>query len=109
MSQQLPADFEYLKEMYSDAYYPTFLVDKIKDLIQQVVAFIEQGGHSKEEIQQAFDSMTLGINALEDAFYEEDSELETVARESIGATVQDILTHFNIDINVEEAIREREW
>lgn len=109
MTEKLPSDFEYLKEMYEDDYFPNFLVDKIKDLIKNTVSFIEEGGHSKDEIQSSFDQMTVGINELEDEFNENESEIETGARESIGDTVDKILNYFNIDIDVEEAIREREW
>ncbi|HEY0668008.1 MAG TPA: DUF5713 family protein [Sphingobacteriaceae bacterium] len=109
MSKRLPDSFEYLKDMYDDGYYPNFLVDKVKDLIKKTVSFIEEGNHSKEEIQASFDKMTVGINALEEEFEENDSEIETGARESIGDTVEKILNYFEIDIDVEEAIREREW
>jgi len=37
------------------------------------------------------------------------SDIETVARVSIGETVIHILKHFNIDIDVETAIRNRDW
>ena len=40
---------------------------------------------------------------------ENDSEIETVARDSIGVTVEKILNYFEIDIDIEEAIRERDW
>ena len=36
---KFPYDFEYVKEMYDDAYFPNFLVDKIKEIIQEVVTF----------------------------------------------------------------------
>ncbi|MDR1735725.1 MAG: DUF5713 family protein, partial [Oscillospiraceae bacterium] len=42
-------------------------------------------------------------------FYENDSELETTARESIGETVMAMLERFGIGIDIETAIREREW
>lgn len=109
MTKKLPNDFEYLKEMYEDDYFPNFLVDKIRDLIKNTVSFIEEGGHSKAEIQSSFDQMTLGINELETEFEENESEIETGARESIADTVDKILSYFNLDIDVEEAIREREW
>ena len=40
---------------------------------------------------------------------ENDSEIETVARECIAATVAYILEWFGIPIDTEEAIRERDW
>lgn len=53
--------------------------------------------------------MTLAINALQDEFYENESELETGARDSIAETIISILAHYKIDIDIEELLREREW
>lgn len=95
--------------MYKDDYYPNFLVDKIKVLLEGGVHYLEQGPHSLEEIQAKFDEITLAINDLEDEFYANSSELETVARDSIAETVIDILQAYNIELDVEDALREREW
>ncbi|WP_042476821.1 DUF5713 family protein [Bacillus ndiopicus] len=102
-------EINYLETMYKDDYYPKFLVDKIKVLIEGVVQYLEQGTHSLENIQEKFDEMTLAINDLMEEFYEHDSELETVARDSIAETVIDILEAYNIDIDVEDALEERDW
>ncbi|TKI50728.1 hypothetical protein FC748_03175 [Lysinibacillus tabacifolii] len=95
--------------MYEDSYYPTFLVNKIKENIMKVVHFIEEGHHTIEEVQEKLDEMTVAINELQDEFYEHDSEIETVARDSIAITVEEILQYFEIDIDIEEAVRERDW
>lgn len=42
-------------------------------------------------------------------YEENDSELETVARESIAETVEYILEWFDIGIDTEDAIGERDW
>lgn len=107
--QKLPENFEYLKDMYKDDYFPNFLVDKLKAIIKETVTFIEEGNHSTNEIQESFDKMTLRINDLQEEFEENGSEIETVARESIGETVEKIIQYFNIDIDIEEAIRNRDW
>jgi predicted DNA-binding ArsR family transcriptional regulator len=108
-AKRLPEDFEYLKEMYHDAYFPNFLVDKLKDVIKVTVKFIEETNHTKEEIQKALDQMTLKTNELQEEFDQNGSEIESVARDSIALTVENILKYFDIDIDIEEAIREREW
>jgi hypothetical protein len=107
--EKLPKDFHYLEDMYKDDYFPDKLVDKVKLAIENVVKFIEEGGHTTTEIQKAFDKMTITINGLQDEFERAGSEIETGARESIGETVMKILEYFRIDIDVEEAIRERDW
>jgi hypothetical protein len=107
--KKLPEDFKYLPEMYDDQYFPDFLVNKIKIQIMEMVTFIESSNHTTEEIQGALDQMTIAINDLQEEFEENDSEIETIARDSIGMTVDRILTFFGIDIDIEEAIRERDW
>ena len=102
-------NYKLLEDMYSDSYFPDFLVDKVKDLIMKVIELLETGERDSKKIQKAFDKMTLAINDLEEEFEENDSELETVARDSIGATVEYILRWFEIDIDVEDAIGERDW
>ncbi len=103
------SDFKLLEDMYRDDYYPDFLVDKIADEIKKVISFLEDGTHTYAEIQERFDIMTIAINDLEEEFDENDSEIETVARESIGAAVDYILEWFDIGIDTEEAIGERDW
>ena len=78
-------NYKLLDEMYQDDYYPAFLVDK------------------------TLDEAVCGINDLQEEFDEHDSEIETVARECIAATVAYILEWFGIPIDTEEAIRERDW
>ena len=95
--------------MFEDDYYPKFLVEKVEKLIRNVIEFLETGENDVEIVQKKLDEMTIGINDLEDEFYENESEIETVARDSIGVTVEYVLKWFGIDIDIEEAIREREW
>ena len=99
----------YLVDMYEDEYYPKFLVDKIKILIMGGVQLLESGEKDIEKIQKKFDELTIGINKLEEEFDENDSEIETVARESIGQTLRDIIEHFNLNIDDETLMRERDW
>lgn len=101
--------YKLLEDMYQDGYFPDFLVDKVKALVQEVIVFLENGERDLEKIQKKFDVMTEAINDLEEEFEENDSELETAARDSIGETVAYILNWFDIDIDVEEAIRMRDW
>lgn len=101
--------YKLLEDMYQDGYFPDFLVDKVKALVQAVIVFLENGERDLEKIQKKFDVMTEAINDLEEEFEENDSELETAARDSIGETVAYILNWFDIDIDVEEAIRMRDW
>ncbi|MBR1442636.1 MAG: hypothetical protein IJ583_03795 [Firmicutes bacterium] len=101
--------YELLGEMYQDEYFPDFLVDKVKNEIQKVIEILENGETDTEVIQTKLDEVVCAINELQDEFDENDSEIETVARDCIGETVEYILKWFNIDIEIEEALRERDW
>ena len=108
-AQKLPADFAFLPEMYGDEYFPAKQVDKVKAAIQKVVAYLEKGDFTTDKVQEKLDSMTSKINDLQEEFEEQDSEIETGARESIADTVERMLAHFKVGIDIEEALREREW
>ncbi|WP_455003155.1 DUF5713 family protein [Cardiobacterium hominis] len=103
------ADYQPLYEMYDDEYFPDFLVDKIKAELDKVEAVLAGGEKDTAIIQQYFDTMTRAINDLEAEFDANDSEIETVARESIGEAVDYLLQKYRIAIDLEEALREREW
>ena len=106
---EFDADYQPLYEMYDDDYYPNFLVDKIKAELDKVEAVLAGGEKDTAIIQQHFDTMTQAINDLEDEFDENDSEIETVARDSIAEAVDYLLQKYRIAIDLEEALREREW
>ena len=103
------SNYKLLDEMYQDEYYPNFLVDKVKDELQKVIDLLESGETDTEVIQETLDEAVSGINDLQEEFDENDSEIETVARDCIGVTVDYILKWFGIPIDMEEAIRERDW
>ena len=102
-------NYKLLDEMYRDEYYPDFLVDKVKDELQKVIGLLESGETDTEAVQEALDAAVCSINDLQEEFDENDSEIETVARDCIGVTVDYILKWFGIPIDMEEAIRERDW
>lgn len=100
--------YSFLVKMYNE-YYPDFLVDKIKAELESVVAFLETGVSDLDQIQEKFDAMTMAINDLQEEFWENGSEIETIEREIIAADVDKILQWFDIDLDVEDAIGERDW
>lgn len=109
MGSKYDRTYRYLKDMYADKYYPKFLVDRLKSELERVVAWLEMGEHDAEEIQAEFDRMTKAINNLADVFYENDSEIETNARNAIAIDVINIIKYFGLPIKVDEALRLRAW
>lgn len=99
----------YLLGMYQNGFYPTFLVDKIKESMLEVTRTIEEEHPSNAEIQRMLDKMTSDINALQDEFKAHNSDIEFVARESIAETVESFLDHYGINIDIETALRKRSW
>ncbi len=102
-------NYQMLAEMYQDDYYPDFLVDKISALLRKVIALLENDETDLKVIQSALDEAVEGINDLQAEFDENDSEIETVARDTIGETVAYILEWFDINIDIEDAIAARDW
>lgn len=98
-----------LEEMYQDDYFPDFLVEQVQELlaVELVEFFSDEDTH--EEAQEQLDFVTLQLNDLAAVFEENGSEFETVARDSIGSSIESILDHYKIDIEIEDAIRLREW
>ena len=103
------SNYQLLDEMYEDEYFPDFLVDKVKNELQKVIDLLENSETDTEAVQEKLDEVICAINDLQDEFDENDSEIETVARDCIGETVAYILERFGIPIDIEEAIRERDW
>ena len=100
----------YLRDMYEDEYFPGFLVDKVKTLLADVVVFLETGERNMGKIQEKFDDMTDRINELQQEFWDNGSDIETGARDSIGETVRHIIAHFRLsDYDSEDALRNRDW
>ena len=107
MMKAFDPNYKLLDEMYQDNYYPVFLVDKVRDELQKVIDLLESGETDTEVIQKTLDKAVCGINDLQDEFYENDSEIETVARDCIGDTVAYILEWFGIPID--RIRREAKW
>ena len=57
-------NYKLLDEMYQDDYYPAFLVDKVKDELQKVIALLESGETDTEVVQETLDEAVCGINSL---------------------------------------------
>ena len=73
------------------------------------IGLLESGERNTEVIQDKLDEVVCAVNGLQEEFEENDSEIETVARDCIGETVSYILEWFDIPIDIEEALRERDW
>lgn len=98
-----------LDMMYKDDYFPNYLVDKIKAEIEKVEEFLKAGNKDIKKIQVELDKMTEAINDIDEELNEAGSEIETMAREDIADSVYVLLKEYQIDIDIETAIRNRDW
>ena len=103
-------DHKFLAGMYGDAYFPPFLVDKCKAILVRLCESIE-----KERPQDASalcvltHAATEEFNRLAEEFEENDSEIETGAREVIAEDFDTIAKAYGFDVDVEELIAPRDW
>lgn len=107
--KQFDPNYQLLADMYRDDYFPPHLVDKVKAELVKVIEFLQTGVTNLELIQAKLDEVVCAINDLQEEFDAQDSEIETVARDDIATSVIYILDWFNIELDIEEALRERDW
>lgn len=108
-SEAFGKDYQILADMYNDDFYPKFLVDKLKSELEKIIAFLETGERNLGKIQNEFDRAFIEMNKLQDEFSKNNSELETVARESVWEAVEYIVRKFNLEIDFKEASRKMEF
>jgi Family of unknown function (DUF5713) len=102
--------YPFLQVMYEDEYFPKFLVDKGKAILVRLCETIEaRKPADNDSILQLTHAATDEFNALAEEFFENDSDIETVAREAIGGDFAFIVKAYGFDIDVEEVIATRDW
>jgi hypothetical protein len=100
----------FLEEMYRDAYFPDFLVDKCKQILLDLCEAIEaKKPADNASLLKLTHAATDRFNELIEAFEENDSDLETGAREAIGADFDTIVKAYGFDVDIEEVIATRDW
>jgi hypothetical protein len=99
----------FLKAMLADAYFPKHLVGKGQDLLRQLAERIEREAPEGEAVYKLTQATAEAFNELQDEFWEADSEIETAAREAIAGDVEFILEAYGYDVDIEEAIGNRDW
>lgn len=99
-----------LDEMYYDGYFPNHLVDRLKAILIDVCKRIEsENPKSESDLYVITHFATEQINDLQDVFADAGSEIETVARDSIGASFMKVATAYGFEADPEELIATRDW
>lgn len=104
-------DHAFLRGMYDDGYFPDFLVDKVKSILMTLCGEIEAANSLDHDVLLTLTHRaTEKINALQDEFDENHSELETVARDVIASDFEYIVRAYGFkDVDIEDVIAPRDW
>jgi hypothetical protein len=96
--------------MYQDSYFPKFLVDKCKNILLNLCLEIESTEPSSlAELYKLTRLSTEKLNALENEFFENNSEIESVARDCLAVNFEFIAKSYGFDADIEELISGRDW
>jgi len=102
--------YSFLQEMYDDQYFPNHLVDKGKTILLNLCLKIEKENPKALEALYALShKSTDEFNDLQEVFEENDSEIETAARECIAMDFEFIANAYGFEADVEELIATRDW
>ncbi len=102
--------YRFLKEMYQDDYFPATLVDKGKQILIRLCEEIElKKIKDVNALYVLTHAATNEFNRLAEEFQENESEMETVARDCIGMDFGFIAEAYGFDADAEELIATRDW
>ena len=100
----------FLRDMQEDDYFPAAQVAKGQQILLRLCEAIEaQKPASLGDLYALTHAATEEFNRLGEELEENGSELETAARESIGADFEFIAKTYGFEADIEELIATREW
>ena len=105
------ADYAFLSDMYNDPYFPDALVKKGEDILVALCQTIETDPpENLDELYALTHAATDQFNELQDEFADNDSEIETAAREAIASDFAFIAQAYGFEeAEVEDLIATRDW
>ncbi len=100
-----------LEEMYGDGYFPNALVDKVRDVILDACREIEaEQPKTEAALYEITCRATEKINDLQEEFEENESEIETVARDDISMSFAYVAKTYGFpEADLEELVATRDW
>ena len=102
--------YSFLKEMYRDSYFPNKVVDKGKDILINLCWQIEkENPKTLDDLYKLTHRATNEFNNLQEEFFENGSEIETVGRECIAQDFEFIAISYGFDADIERLIATRDW
>ena len=105
------ANYSFLEGMYRDGYFPAAQVDKVKAVLLNLCARIEaERPSTPESLFKLTHAAVEQINDLQAEFEENESEIETVAREVIAEDFRYIVEAYGFTgLDLEDVIAPRDW
>jgi hypothetical protein len=103
-------NYRFLAEMYEDDYFPDNLVDKGKLILVRLCERIEsEKPQTLDALYRLTHSATEEFNNLEPEFEDQESEIETGAREAICGDFAAIAEAYGFEADREELTGTRNW
>lgn len=101
----------FLEALYRDGWFPDHLVDRGREILLRLCERVEaERPGDLEALYLLTQAATEEFNALQEAFWEAGSDIETVAREEIAADFRFVARAYGFeDADVEELIGTRDW
>ncbi len=110
LSNSIIQNHSFLRGMYQDSYFPTACVDKTKAILLALCAAIEsKNPQTLPELYELTHAATDKINDLQEYFYQNDSEIETAARDCIAVNFEKIAQAYGFDADLETLVANRDW
>ena len=88
-----------LEELYEDSFYPDFLIDKIKYLLEDFINFVEQKPKNMADVGDKIYDLIQNANSLQYEFLDNDSEYDNIAREYLIRNLEYIIQWFHLPIH----------
>ena len=101
----------FLADMYADDFFPNGCVEQVKQVLLGLCESIEREQPTNlDALYQLANTATKKINDLQEAFVNNDSDLELAARESMSADFAHIATAYGFETaDTEAMITPRTW
>ncbi|ENX13245.1 hypothetical protein F895_02546 [Acinetobacter sp. CIP 64.2] len=111
LGNQKMANYSFLVDMYADSYFPNDLVKKGERILISLCQQIElTQPKTLAELYKLTHVATEQFNELQEEFWEQESEIETAAREAIGHDFDVIAAAYGFEnADKEEIIATRDW
>ena len=95
--------YELLADLYGDSSFPKKSTDQLKNHLKQAIAALEQGQREPAKVQKIFDKVSIAAAA---AFKDLKAASRQELRDILASDVLYVIEWFELDLDVEDAMRE---